>query len=194
MTQATALPADWTEVSFANDGKRQLRRALGCFATGVTVVTTLSPDGKAEGLTANSFSSVSLDPPLVLWSLRAGAASLDSFTRAGWFAVNVLAAPQQHLSRHFATPMADKFAALGWLPGLGGCPLLEDALARFECTVHTTVPAGDHLIFIGLVRRAGYREGVPLLFSSGSYCVPVPADGTEPTPDAAPVRLGPASR
>lgn len=171
---------EWTEVPLADGATRELRRALGSFATGVAVITTRNRAGKIEGLTANSFSSVSLDPPLVLWSLRTNAASLDSFIDAGWFAVNVLAAPQQHLSRHFATPAADKFGGLDYMHGLGGCPVLADTLARFECSVFSTVPAGDHVIFIGHVRRASYREGSPLLFSGGAYCRPVPLEATGP--------------
>jgi flavin reductase (DIM6/NTAB) family NADH-FMN oxidoreductase RutF len=152
--------------------ERRLRNALGCFATGVTVVTTRTPDGRLEGLTANSFSSVSLDPPLVLWSLRRDAPSRPGFLAGGWFAINVLAAHQADLSRHFATPSPDKFARLPWLPGLGGCPLLPDCLARFECSTETTVEAGDHLIFLGRVGRASYCDGPPLLFNAGRYCVP----------------------
>ena len=128
---------------------RELRRALGRFATGVTVVTTRGPGGKPEGLTANSFSSVSLDPPLVLWSLACGAASLPAFVQAGWFAVHVLGSHQHGLSSHFATRTADKFAGLGFTDGLGGCPLLAGSLARFECSVHSRVDAGDHVIFLG---------------------------------------------
>jgi flavin reductase (DIM6/NTAB) family NADH-FMN oxidoreductase RutF len=149
-----------------------LRRALGRFATGVTVVTTRAADGSPVGLTVNSFSSVSLDPPLVLWSLQRRAPSLDSFTRAGWFAVNVLGAQQSDLSRHFATSHPDKFAAIDYAPGLGGCPLLTESLAHFECSVEHTVAGGDHVIFIGRVVRAAHRDGEPLIFSAGQYCVP----------------------
>ena len=152
--------------------RRALRDALGRFATGITVVSTRTPSGKLEGLTANSFSSVSLDPPLVLWSLRRQAPSLAGFLGGGWFAINVLASHQADLSRHFATPAPDKFAELPWLEGLGGCPLLPGCLARFECRTETTVEAGDHIIFIGRVARATYRDGEPLLFTSGHYCVP----------------------
>jgi flavin reductase (DIM6/NTAB) family NADH-FMN oxidoreductase RutF len=151
---------------------RRLRHALGRFATGVTVVTTRHPDGKLEGLTANSFSSVSLDPPLVLWSLQRGAPSLASFAAAGRFAVNVLGAHQCDLSRHFSVPSADKFATVAHEPGLGGCPVLRDSLAAFECRLHDTIAGGDHLIFIGRVERARHRDGEPLIFSAGRYCVP----------------------
>jgi flavin reductase (DIM6/NTAB) family NADH-FMN oxidoreductase RutF len=158
----TAGPAD----------PRRMRHALGRFATGVTIVTTRHPDGKLEGLTANSFSAVSLDPPLVLWSLRREAPSLRSFAASGRFAVNVLGAHQRELSRQFATPSLDKFAAVAHECGLGGCPLIEGSLAQFECRLEETVAGGDHLIFIGRVERARYRDGEPLIFSAGRYCTP----------------------
>ncbi len=154
---------------------RELRRALGRFATGITVVTTRA-GGKLEGLTANSFSSVSLDPPLVLWSLREQAASLPGFMESGWFAVNVLGSHQHHLSHHFAAEQTDKFAGIAWGAGLGGCPVLAESLACFECSVFNRVPAGDHVIFIGKVERLTHRDGEPLLFSSGEYCVPARLD------------------
>ncbi|MDQ4060038.1 MAG: flavin reductase family protein [Pseudomonadota bacterium] len=161
-------------ISFEQDvvDHRQLRHALGRFATGVTVVTTRTPGGKLEGLTANSFSAVSLDPPLVLWSLRLNAPSLPSFQESGCFAVNILAAEQCHLARNFATPNKDKFENVAYVPGIGGCPLLTGSLASFECSVETTVMGGDHIIFIGRVHRAAYRDGEPLIFSAGNYCTP----------------------
>lgn len=151
---------------------RELRRALGRFATGVTVVTTCGPDGRREGLTANSFSSVSLDPPLVLWSLDRLAPSLPAFEAAEHFAVHVLGSHQHGLSARFATPAADKFAALATEGGLGGCPLLSDCLARFECSVYDRVVAGDHIVFIGLVERMTHRDGEPLVFCAGQYWIP----------------------
>jgi flavin reductase (DIM6/NTAB) family NADH-FMN oxidoreductase RutF len=156
--------------------ERHLRDALGRFATGVTVVTTLTEDGKLEGLTANSFSSVSLDPPLVLWSLRASAPSLASFEKAGHFAVNVLAASQRALCRHFATPSRNKFESVAHVPGLGGCPLLAGVLAVFECTTETHVAGGDHVIFFGRIRRATFVDGAPLIFSSGKYGTHAPLE------------------
>jgi flavin reductase (DIM6/NTAB) family NADH-FMN oxidoreductase RutF len=146
-----------------------LRQALGRFATGVAVIATRTPEGKLEGLTANSFAAVSLDPPLVLWSLRRNAASLPHFARSGLFAVNVLSAEQRELSRHFATPSADKFAGVPHAQGQGGCPLVEGCLAWLECRVDSTVDGGDHLIFIGRVLRASFAEGEPLIFSAGQY-------------------------
>jgi flavin reductase (DIM6/NTAB) family NADH-FMN oxidoreductase RutF len=150
----------------------RLRHALGRFVTGVTVVTTRHPGGRLEGLTANSFSSVSLDPPLVLWSLRREAPSLASFAASRRFAVNVLGAQQCDLSRHFARPSLDKFATVAHESGLGGCPLIRGSLAQFECRLEETVAGGDHVIFIGRVEHARYRDGEPLLFSAGQYCTP----------------------
>lgn len=153
---------------------RQLRQALGRFATGVAVITTRAADGKLEGLTANSFSSVSLDPPLVLWSLRKSAPSFDSFRGSGHFAVNVLGRHQHRHCRHFATPAPDKFAEVPHHAGLGGCPLLPGCLASFECSLHSVVDGGDHVILIGRVERAAYTEGEPLIFSGGSFWVRAP--------------------
>mgnify|MGYP001255516092 CR=1 FL=1 len=151
---------------------RGLRNALGRFATGVTVVTTLCPSGRLVGLTANSFCSVSLDPPLVLWSLRRNANARPSFAGSKHFAVNVLAADQEGLSNHFARSSPDKFSGLAYETGLGGCPLLADTLAHFECQLETEVDGGDHVIFLGRVQRAAYRDGVPLIFAGGAYCRP----------------------
>jgi flavin reductase (DIM6/NTAB) family NADH-FMN oxidoreductase RutF len=157
---------------------RLLRQALGRFATGVTVITTRTQDGKYEGLTANSFSAVSLDPPLVLWSLRLAAPSLQNFKAAGHFVVNVLSSEQSALSRHFATPRHDKFEDLAFSAGIGGCPMLDDSLAIFECRTETMIEGGDHIIFIGRVTCAHHRDGAPLVFAGGRY-------GTHaPLPDA----------
>ena len=159
-------------ISFEQDAidQRHLRHALSRFATGVTVVTTRTTHGKLEALTANSFSAVSLDPPLVLWSLGRNAPSLPSFLDSGYFAVNVLAADQCDLSRHFAMRAENKFANLTYAMGLGGCPLLSDTLASFQCSTENTVMGGDHIIFIGRIHRATYRDGEPLIFSAGQYC------------------------
>jgi flavin reductase (DIM6/NTAB) family NADH-FMN oxidoreductase RutF len=151
---------------------QHLRQALGRFATGVTVITTCAPSGKLEGLTANSFSSVSLDPPLVLWSLRRTAASLPSFQDSGCFAVNVLASAQLELAKHFARPSHDKFDRVSFTSGHGGCPILDAALATFECSLETATGGGDHVIFIGRVHHAICRDGEPLIFSAGRYCRP----------------------
>jgi flavin reductase (DIM6/NTAB) family NADH-FMN oxidoreductase RutF len=148
---------------------RHFRNALGRFVTGVTVITTRTADGKLEGLTANSFSAVSLDPPLVLWSLRMSSTLMTAFQGAGHFAVNVLGAWQAALSDHFAKRMPDKFQNVVHAPGLAGCPLLFGALATFECIKEANVTSGDHIVFFGRVERATYREGEPLIFSAGRY-------------------------
>ena len=146
-----------------------LRRAMGRFATGVTVVTTKATDGKLEGVTANSFATVSLDPPLVLWSLGRGSASFDSFHTATHFAVNVLGLHQRALSRHFSMPKRDKLAGIDHSLGEGGCPVLAGAIAHFECAMQSVIDGGDHTIFIGRVLGVSSRDGEPLVFSKGSY-------------------------
>ncbi len=167
------------------DDHSHFRRALGRFATGVTVVTTRTSAGRIEGLTANSFSSVSLDPPLVLWSLRRNAPSLAGFLEAGCFAINVLGTHQRRLCRHFATPHPDKFADVPHRPGLYGCPLIENAIARFECRTEKVIEAGDHHIFLGRVERATHSDGEPLVFSAGALCSPaLLADPAEATANA----------
>ncbi|WP_253700196.1 flavin reductase family protein [Cupriavidus pauculus] len=150
---------------------RDLRNALGRFATGVCVVTTRTADGQRAALTINSFCSVSLDPPLVAWYLSDRAPSLQAFSESEYFAVHVLTAEQQHLASHFARPSPDKFAILGdgVRPGLGDVPLLDGALACFECRTTTVVPFGDHVMMLGQVERFGYGAQTPLLFHAGKF-------------------------
>ncbi|WP_346097100.1 styrene monooxygenase/indole monooxygenase family protein [Streptomyces olivaceiscleroticus] len=150
---------------------RGLRRALGQYATGVTVVTARAPDGRNVGMTANSFTSVSLDPPLVLWCPGKNAPSLPDFTDASHFAVHVLAADQHHLSRRFATPADDKFHSLPITPGIAGTPLLAGTVARFQCRTVQRLDAGDHVIFLGEVEQYEADGGAPLVFHSGYYHV-----------------------
>ncbi|MGJ7611914.1 MULTISPECIES: flavin reductase family protein [unclassified Variovorax] len=151
--------------------RQDFRKALGRFSTGVTVVTTRAPDGRRVGMTANSFSSVSLEPPLVLWSLARHAPSAADFTGASHFAINVLAAHQHHLSRQFATPQPDKFDGVDCCDGAAGVPLLNGAIARFVCRNVKQYDGGDHLIFIGEVERYDRFDGEPLVFHSGCYQV-----------------------
>ncbi len=146
-----------------------LRRAMGRFVTGVTVVTTCGPEGKLEGVTANSFSTVSLEPPLVLWSLGRKSASFASFHAASHFAINILGCEQVDISRHFSTRQPDKLAGIAHEPGVGGCPLLANTIAHFECVRDSVIDGGDHSIFIGRVVRASFRDGDPLVFSGGRY-------------------------
>lgn len=153
---------------------RELRNALGCFPTGVTVITTRTPAGKLEGLTANSFSALSLDPPLILWSINSNSASVASFLESGYFAINVLRQDQQHISHHFATRQLSKFESVAHDLGVGGSPIIQNALATFECETEKTVEGGDHLLFIGRVHKLSYDEGKPLIFNFGQYCTSVP--------------------
>ena len=145
------------------------RRALGCFATGVTVITTDSAAGGRAGLTVSSFSSVSLDPPLVLWSLSLHAPSLPAFQASPHFGVNILAADQAALSTRFATPSEDKFAGLAIVEGLGDIPLIDGAAAHFECRSEFRYYGGDHVIIIGRVERYAYWDRDPLIFCHGRY-------------------------
>jgi len=144
-----------------------LRRAMGGFATGVTIVTACAPTGRRAGITVNSFCSVSLDPPLVLWCLGKRAPSLPVFSTASHFAIHVLAADQAALSVRFSRPAADKFAGLQYDEGLGGVPLLDGAAVRFECRREHSYESGDHLILIGRIERYCYSECTPLLFHGG---------------------------
>jgi flavin reductase (DIM6/NTAB) family NADH-FMN oxidoreductase RutF/flavin-dependent dehydrogenase len=151
--------------------RRGFRRALGQFATGVAIVSARGRDARPVGLTVNSFSSVSLDPPLVLWSLSKHSPSYADFAAATHFAINVLAADQHHLSRKFSTPMTDKFAGVDYTDGLAGCPLLDGATAHFICRRVREFDGGDHVIFLGEVEDYQWREGEPLIFHSGRYHV-----------------------
>lgn len=164
-----------TAASVDSQDTPALRAALGRFATGVTIITTSDASGRLEGLTVNSFGSLSLDPPLVLWSLQCNARSREKFCAAEHFAVNVLASSQKWLSQHFSRSAKDKFEGICFDTGLGGCPLLPDSLAQIECRAVRQVEAGDHVIFIGEVQRFSERAGKPLIFSGGEYRQLAPA-------------------
>jgi flavin reductase (DIM6/NTAB) family NADH-FMN oxidoreductase RutF len=151
--------------------RKELRNALGQYATGVTVITARAPDGRKIGVTANSFTSVSLDPPLVSWCPAKSAPSLDDLSAASHFAVNVLASDQHDLSRQFSTPAADKFDGVPLSEGIGGLPLIRNAVARFECRTVQCIEAGDHVIFLGEVERFDADGGAPLVFHAGYYHV-----------------------
>lgn len=148
---------------------QRLRRALGSFVTGVTVVTTRNGGGEPIGLTVNSFNAVSLEPPLVLWSLSLRAASFDSFVQSSHFAVNVLAANQAAISETFARTGNDKFANVAWKNGIEQMPLLEDTAASFVCRNTNRYPGGDHLIFVGEVIALKQHRRTPLAYAHGSY-------------------------
>lgn len=146
-----------------------LRRALGRFATGVTVMTTRDGAGRPQGLTVNSFASLSLDPPLVLWSIGLAQPSRPAFDAGRRFAVNVLSEQQVALSKRFSRSAEDKFAGLEWQDGLGQVPLLPGCLATFECIATVQYDGGDHRLIVGRVERFRHAEGRPLLFFAGSY-------------------------
>ncbi len=132
-------------------------------------MTTRGADGKREGMTINSFASVSLDPPLILWSVREQARSADVFLSSPHFVLSVLAADQQDLAMHFAMPALDKFSSMEdeFEVGLGGCPRLRRALTTFECSLYSSHPEGDHSILVGLVQRFSHQELEPLMFHCG---------------------------
>jgi len=148
---------------------RDFRKALGTYATGVTIITAAAAAGKPHGLTCNSFASVSLNPPLVLWSLVLYSSSLSVFQNASHFAVNVLGASQQALANKFAKSSDDKFAGVDWAPGLGNAPLLLDSVANFQCRAVNRYYGGDHVIFLGAVEAYSYNRKEPLLFAHGGY-------------------------
>jgi len=148
---------------------RELRNALGSFATGVTIITTRDRQGKLHGMTANSFSSVSLDPPLVLWSSSLYAQSLPAFQEASHFVVNILAFDQIELSNKFAKQSDDKFIDVEHIISESGPPVIVGAAAHFECRNEFRHYGGDHIIFIGHVERFAYTDRPTLLFCRGKY-------------------------
>ncbi|WP_339503593.1 p-hydroxyphenylacetate 3-hydroxylase reductase component [Pseudomonas silesiensis] len=162
-----------TELDSAFD-TRAFRRALGNFATGVTVVTAATASGRKVGVTANSFNSVSLDPPLVLWSIDKRSSSHEAFDEASHFAVNVLAADQIDLSNNFARPKDDRFAGIEYDPGEGGAPVFADCSARFHCEKFQQVDGGDHWIMIGKVVAFDDFGRSPLLYHQGAYSMVLP--------------------
>lgn len=148
----------------------EFRAALGMFATGVTIVTARAANGRLVGLTANSFNSVSLHPPLVLWSLSHAAASMAVFRHGSHYAINVLAADQRELAQRFATKGIDRWAGVDYTEGHGGAPLLAGAAATFECFNRSRYDEGDHVIFVGEVERCSHRAGAsPLLYHGGKF-------------------------
>jgi flavin reductase (DIM6/NTAB) family NADH-FMN oxidoreductase RutF/DNA-binding MarR family transcriptional regulator len=170
------------------------RQCLSRFATGVTVVATRGDDGRFVGLTANSFNSLSLDPPLILWSLGTKAASVDAFKGQRYFSVSVLAFDQIAVARRFATRLVDRFQGVDVHEGLDGIPLIGGAVAWFECERRTQYLHGDHWLFIGEVKRCAMSDGSPLIFRHGEFAVAEAIDA-EPTPlQAAPPALEPGDQ
>ena len=150
---------------------KAFRSALGTFTTGVTIITTTAADGTPVGLTANSFNSVSLDPPLVLWSLAKTALSVPVFTEATHWNVHVLSVDQEDLSGRFASKGEDKFSGLELDEGISNAPLLHNCTARFQCRTAFTHDGGDHIIFIGEVLGFDQSQLPPLAFQSGQYAL-----------------------
>lgn len=167
MTDQSGTPKAMRTITPAPETTRDLRDALGRYATGVTVVTTASDIGPL-GITANSFASVSLDPALVLWSPARKSRRFDAFTGQSGFAIHILGSEQEELCRHFAQQGSD-FTGIDWEEGAGGTPLIAGCLARFECTPQAVHDGGDHAIVVGRVDRASWRDGAPLVFLAGSF-------------------------
>lgn len=147
----------------------EFRAALGRFASGVTVVTTRDKQGQMHGLTVSAFNSLSLTPPLVLICIERETASHDAFSEAGAFVVNILTAEQETLSRHFATPLEDKFAGIAYHKGINDIPVLENTLANLECRIIQSFEGGDHTIFVGEVEEVLMRDTPPLVYYRGGY-------------------------
>lgn len=159
------------------------RKALSRFPTGVTVITTRDPDGRPIGVTASSFNAVSMDPPLILWSVDKSAYSASIFENASHFGVNVLAHDQIDISNRFASRGEDKFKDAAYTDGLGDAPLFEACAAQFECATWNVYDGGDHLILVGEVKSFQLDEAKsPLVFSCGGYAVPTPHPGLSDRP------------
>lgn len=151
------------------NSKADFRAALGRFPTGVTIVTTLGAEGVAVGVTSSSFNSVSLEPPLVLWSLAKSSTSLPAFRASGRFAVHVLSAAQQPLAVRFASRIEDRFAGVAWRSDDEGLPLLVGCAARFRCRTAHEYEGGDHVIFVGEVLDFDASDAAPLIFHASAY-------------------------
>ena len=149
---------------------REFRASLAMFATGVTVVTARTPAGELVGFTVNSFNSVSLNPPLVLWSLSQAASAMAALSTGSHYAINILAADQKALAERFAGKREERWADVSFTEGSSGAPLLDGAAATFECFNRSRYEEGDHVIFVGEVERCQHREGAaPLLFHGGKF-------------------------
>jgi 3-hydroxy-9,10-secoandrosta-1,3,5(10)-triene-9,17-dione monooxygenase reductase component len=151
--------------------QREFRNALGTFTTGVTIITACQADGKLVGVTANSFNSVSLDPPLVLWSLSKSSNSLAAFEAAEYWAVHILSHDQDQLATHFSKRGHDKFAGLDLETGMGGAPLLDGCTTRMQCKTAYRYDGGDHIIMVGEVMHFEHSDIAPLVYQRGNYAV-----------------------
>lgn len=159
-----------TEAAAPDFSSPQFRQALGQFATGVAIVTARSPDGVLAGLTVSSFNSVSLQPPLVLWSLNSASSAMAVLAEASHYAIHVLGADQQALAERFAGPREQRWSGVDWRPGACGAPLLTGCVAVFECFNRSQYEEGDHVIFVGEVERCSSRPGhAPLIYHAGRF-------------------------
>lgn len=163
-------PTPLRQASRPDFSTHEFRASLGMFATGVTIVTARTADGELVGLTANSFNSVSLAPPLVLWSLAQAAGSMPALSTGSHYAINILAADQKELAERFAAKREGRWRGVAWTEGISGSPLLTGAAATFECFNRSRYEEGDHVIFVGEVERCAHRTGAaPLLFHGGRF-------------------------
>ena len=159
----------------------QFRQTLGTFATGITVISAEAIDGEMAGVTANSFTSVSLEPPLILWCLATSADSLEIFKSASYFAVNILSSTQKEISDHFAKKQTNKFKPIKYTPGKGGAPLIADCVAWFQCRVTEKHEIGDHWVFVGEVEEFTSTNKEALLYHHGTYAISLPLPESEQT-------------
>ena len=164
-----ADPASAPSLGDTEASRRELRNALGQFATGVTVIATRAPDGRLVGVTANSFGALSLQPPLVVWALRSNSSNLAAFEAAGRFVVSVLAEEQVEVSRKFATHSDNKFDEVAYALNTHSMPLLHGACAWFECKTVSQQLAGDHFLFVAEIEKFSGNDAAPLVFHAGHY-------------------------
>ena len=173
---------------------KAFRRALGNFATGVTIITAVGANGEKVGVTASSFNSLSMDPPLILWSSMKEARSCEIFETATHFAVNILASDQMDMSNHFARQQEDKFAGIEWEKGIGGAPLFSNCAGRFQCETYNKLDGGDHWIFVGKVVAFDDFGRSPLCFHQGSYATVFSHPGAAKKPIVDPAKFPHADR
>jgi flavin reductase (DIM6/NTAB) family NADH-FMN oxidoreductase RutF len=170
MPNVLSTPPQTAQAQAPGFSSPEFRASLAMFATGVTIVTARTASGELVGLTANSFNSVSLTPPLVLWSLAQAASSMAAFSTGSHYAINILAADQKDLAERFASKRTDRWDGVVFADGVAGAPLLAGAAASFECFNRSRYQEGDHVIFVGEVERCSHREGAsPLLYHGGRF-------------------------
>lgn len=166
-TTTTASPSAPAPAAAAP--KPELRHAFGRFPTGIAVITTLDEDGQPYGITVNSFASVSMSPPMLSWNVIRGSRAHATIGQAQRFVVNILSQDQRHVAQQMASRMEDRFHGVAVRHSSEGLPVIEDALATFECEVHAMVEAGDHDIVLGRIQYFEHREGAPLVYWQGRY-------------------------